>query len=185
MDKIFAEIKRAIEEEMANQEVNRPGGGPRPSGPSGRDAERYQAWLREEQDRLRGARTEPVPEVEVREERPRDGRQRRQPQDGRERDRARQRRQERPRQREEREGREAQELAPVERRDRATLHDRSEARHERRLRSAYEQRGGRTVVRSEISESSRSRQGIRKAFLLREIVGRPVSLRSQDEHLIS
>lgn len=171
MDRIFGEIKRAIEEEMANQEAGRRGGSPRPSGPSGRDAERYEAWLQQEQDRLRGAPSTDEVQEPAWDERPRDGRERRRSQDGQERQRSRQRREE--------------PIAEVRQRERLSQHDRSEARHQRRSDSVYDQRGGMSDARRLLAGDLRSRNGVRKAILLSEIIGKPVAMRSQDEHLIS
>jgi hypothetical protein len=181
MDKIFREIKQAIEEEMARQE-GRPSGGSRP--PQSRDMSQYETWLQQEQDRLRGSGA--PSELEERqveslytvvEERPRRAR------DRQDRDQRRRERQER-RDRDTTQAAERASQVQPERTERTTQHQRSEARHERRARSAYERRG-RTDLATSLSRMLRSRRGMQQAFLLSEVVRKPVSLRSQDHHLIS
>jgi hypothetical protein len=167
VDRIFNEIKRAIEEEMARQETGRPGAPPRASSSGGRSPRQYETWLREEQERLRGGTaTEEViePEIQGREERRRERQRSRRSQDGRD------RRSPQP---------------PQERRESTSRHDRSEARHRRRSDDAYAGRRGRSSAMSSIARLLRTRDGVRSAIVMSEIIGRPVSLRRQDEHLIS
>lgn len=175
MDRIFKEIKKAIEEEMRNAEGAPPPGRQRDGG---RRAQEHAEWLKQEQERLRGgrrsdnlqeipvaARTEQEWETQTEQEweqRPvRRPARERQPE-------RRPERQEQPQQREA-----------------STQYQRSEARHQRQTAGAYRQRGGGTQLHRQVHAFLKSPRGLRQAFILREIVSKPVSLRDRDDHLIS
>jgi hypothetical protein len=178
MDKIFREIKKAIEEEMRNAESGPPPGGGRTQG-GGRRAQEYADWLKEEQDRLRGsgrapeAQPRPVPIEDVQMEVPA-------PPQRVERDRPAQPQESRT----PRSGQgETQRPRPQRR---SNPQNRANARNQRRSDAAYDQRGsGGAATRRRIQSILRTNQGIKQAFLLREIVSKPVSLRDKDDHLIS
>ena len=194
MDKIFSEIKKAIEEEMGRQE-GRPTS---PRQPRGRDMSQYEEWLHQEQERLRGS-GQPAQDgesardgghqgdryatrgseeqwVDSSAQRPRRDRQHRHD-DGQRSDSQRAK---------PRDGDVLDEV-PVRKAEpqrRSTQHQRSEARHERQSRGAYLERTRASELRNEITAMLQAPTGLRKAILLSEIVGRPVSMRRQDEHLI-
>lgn len=159
MQKIFDEIKKAIEEEMRNAE-----GQPPPSGQreGGRRAQEYSEWLKQEQERLRdGRQPETLQEVPVGSVPPPE--------------------QQAP-------SHEEQEWAgPRDRRDHS-----DEARQpqqgsgSQRTGSDYWQgSGGGRQLQRQVHQLLRSPSGMRQAFLLREIVDKPVSMRDRDDHLIS
>ncbi len=195
MDKIFKEIKKAIEEEMRNAESGPSPGGSRPQG--GRRAQEYAEWLKEEQTRLRGSGeqySEPagpeVPSDYAETQRPQ-RRPRRESREDRQveerpsrRDRSPdQRRQQRSQERQQRresyeEAKQRRELEVREDRPRSTQ---STPRRERQTQREPV-RGA--AMQSRIQRLLRSPNGLRQAFLLREVVSKPVSMREKDDHLI-
>lgn len=188
MDKIFREIKKAIEEEMRNAESGPPPGGGRPQG--GRRAQEYSEWLKEEQKRLRGDQQQEVYQPEELQEVPveeaRAPQARRPEQGGRpqrsgnsqKRDRsAGSRRQQHERQSREQQSQQSSGERPAERAQRLE-------QQERRRQRGSEPKAAR-VYRNRIERQLKSPGGLRMAFLMREIVGKPVSLRDKDDHLIS
>jgi hypothetical protein len=178
MDKIFREIKQAIEEEMARQEGRPVGGSP---STQGRDASRYERWLEEEQERLRGSGqstrdTQPqgIEDITVLDAPriPREG----------------SRREQRQRDKITRaaEAAEAAQKARTESLQRSTRHERAEVRHQQRTDAGYDQRRtGRSAFSTGIWQMLRTRRGLQQAILLGDILGKPVSLRRPDDHLIS
>lgn len=187
MDKIFREIKKAIEEEMRNAESGPPPGGGRSQAGGGRRAQEYAEWLKEEQDRLRGggtqapSRPEPMREMQVEqppeeEWDPQAGTARRTPQ---------QRDSQQP-PREQSQQRQSQPRRPdqqqPQRPPRPTASRQS--RHDRQTAGAYKLHSA-SKMGGQIERMLRSPNGLRQAFLLSEIVSKPVSLRDRDDHLIS
>ena len=198
MDKIFREIKNAIEEEMRNAESGPPPGGGRPQG--GRRAQEYADWLKEEQERLRGSQQsqqevyqpEELEEVPVempaearrpqgreRSQRPRGNRQQQSQGQGSRRQQHEQQSSKRQSQRSQ--GGERSTERPVER---AQRQQQQERRRQPQRPRASEPTAARDY-RNRIERQLKSPGGLRMAFLMREIVSKPVSLRDQDEHLIS
>jgi hypothetical protein len=182
MDKIFQEIKKAIEEEMRNAESGPPPGGGRSQAGGGRRAQEYAEWLKQEQDRLRGdggqpaARPAPIEDVQM--EMPA------QPEPRRER----QQSQGSSRQRSEGSSRQDHENRAAQRRQQQQQRQQPRqqaSRRERRYeRDAYQLRTASDMSR-QIKRLLRSKNGLRQAFLMREIISKPVSLRDKDDHLIS
>ncbi|TVR75913.1 MAG: hypothetical protein EA415_02320 [Sphaerobacteraceae bacterium] len=201
MDKIFQEIKKAIEEEMRNAESGPPPGGGRSQAGGGQRAQEYADWLKQEQDRLRGggsgqqsAPPEQLEQVEVQQprswssgdDRPRDssGRRLQQPQS---RD-SRSRRSDQPQgqgsQRQQHENRASERRQKQQQQQRTKqTPKRAEPRPQRHQRDAYELRTA-SAMSGQIKRLLRSPNGLRQAFLLREIISKPVSLRSKDDHLV-
>lgn len=188
MDRIFGEIKKAIEEEMRNAESGPPPGGGRSQAGGGRRAQEYADWLKEEQDRLRGggsqpaSRPEPLEEVQMGVPA--------QPQS-----RSREPREDRPRSRvghgqklrEQSEGSPRQQRENRSRREepsRASTQRAQPRQQSSQSSSAYQPRTASPMGR-QIERLLRSPNGLRQAFLLREIISKPVSLRDKDDHLIS
>jgi ribonuclease E len=198
MDKIFAEIKKAIEEEMRNAEGGPPPGGGRSQAGGGRRAQEYAEWLKEEQERLRGGRpqapAQPEPLQEVQVEQPPEEewvpqtRPPRRPHQQESQQRSQQERRERRQQRADRPDRETRshrQDGQQSRQRSAQQASRERApRRERRERDAYRLRTA-SQMGSQIERLLRSPNGLRQAFLLREIVSKPVSLREPNDHLIS
>jgi hypothetical protein len=185
MDRIFNEIKKAIEEEMRNAEA-----GPSPSGQrqqaGGRRAQEYAEWLKEEQDRLRGDRNvQPIEGQTISYDD--DWEQQKQERE----EAARQRRDERRQQRSGSQQRREDRQQRVDRRQQPTRQQPQQQQRsahsasERRARSAYDQRSSGAAVRRRVQRMLSTNQGLRQAFLMREIVGKPLSLRDRDDHLIS
>jgi outer membrane biosynthesis protein TonB len=195
MDKIFQEIKKAIEEEMRNAEGGPPPGGGRSQAGGGRRAQEYAEWLKEEQERLRGGRsqapTQPEPLQEVQVEQPPEEewvpqtRPPRRPQQQESQQRPQQERRQQRSDRSERESRQRRQDGQ-QARQRQTQQSRRERpqRPQRRERDAYRLRTA-SQMGSQIERLLRSPNGLRQAFLLREIVSKPVSLREPNDHLIS
>jgi hypothetical protein len=195
MDKIFNEIKKAIEEEMRNAESGPPPGGGRPQG--GRRAQEYADWLKEEQDRLRGGPGQQVSQPEVLEEVPvempeaEERQSRRADRDGRRSGQSQQsgQRQQRDRQgqgsrRQQREQQSRQQAGDQsQRQERQQRQQRDRRQQQQRQRVAQPQTAA--DMRHRIERQLKSPGGLRQAFLMREIVSKPVSLRDKDEHLIS
>lgn len=197
MDKIFREIKNAIEEEMRNAESGPPPGGGRSQAGGGRRAQEYAEWLKDEQDRLRGGGSPPssrqssqppslerVPVEKVPDEEwdpranlPPQPEPRAQPKMGQ--GSKRQQRENQPRRPEQ-----PKTARPRAEPRRATQQQRSQRRHDRQTTDAYSLRTAGQMGK-QINTQLRSRNGLRQAFLLREIISKPVSLRDKDDHLIS
>ncbi len=199
MDKIFQEIKKAIEEEMRNAESGPPPGGGRSQAGGGQRAQEYADWLKQEQDRLRGggsqqsAPPEPLEHVEVQprawssgDDRPRDSTGRRLPQKQSSEPRARRSDQQQgqgsARQQHENRASERRQQQQQQQRTKQTP-KRAEPRPQRHQRDAYELRTA-SAMSGQIKRLLRSPNGLRQAFLLREIISKPVSLRSKDDHLV-
>lgn len=180
MNKIFQEIKKAIEEEMRNAEGRPPPGQQREGG---RRAREYAEWLDEEQKRLRGeTQTESQDGREAEPggmtEQEWEERKVRRPDP--------ERHLEAPR-RESREASQRQSRESTPRRPASsTQYERSEARHQRETDDAYRYAHGRgSYLKGQVHGLLRSPQGLRQAFILREIVSKPVSLRDKDDHLLT
>lgn len=178
MDKIFREIKKAIEEEMRNAER-----GPAPTGApprqGGQRAREYADWLKEEQERLRG--NQPVETAEPRENVRREDVRMEVPTWEDQLEQSRQNDEER-RIRRLQERRQTRE--PSQEQRQSTQYGRAEARHQRRTDTAYQTDGKRrSALKRQVHRLLQSPNGMRQAFVLREIVSKPVSLRNQDDHL--
>lgn len=196
MDKIFQEIKKAIEDEMRNAESGPPPGGGRSQAGGGRRAQEYAEWLKEEQARLRGdggqpaPRPAPVENVQMEMPASAEPRRDRQQTQGSSRQQHENRSQatRRPeRQRSEGSSRQQHENRSAERRQQ--LQQRQQTRQQPRREprqewDAYQLRSG-SKMSGQIKRLLRSPNGLRQAIVLSEIVSKPVSMRNKDDRLFS
>jgi hypothetical protein len=178
VDRIFSEIKKAIEEELAQQEsTRRPGQrGSVQRRPPVRDVPPEQRWPDEPEQRFDEAIGAP-----------RDAR------DAARMDDERRRQQERDRQRQhpdaQREQRQSETRAARQAKDAARRRERmmrEATRHEERPRVQRQEASSSrrsSPLRAIIRQTLRTTSGVRHAILLSEVFGRPVSMRSQDDHL--